>query len=121
MIRQLFDFVKPGGLVVIESATARRPRLRDEACVEIWHGIDKATMKRYHLSTNVTHLPSRRAIKAWMEMVGFIDVLTSSCHHKVTRRLGRNRAAFIAQRPEIDRAHGYYAIVGLNYDIGKAR
>lgn len=121
MVRQLYDFVKPGGLLVIESATARRRGLRDEACVEIWQGIDKATMRRHHVSTNVTHLPSCRAIQAWLEMVGFVDAQQSDCHRKVMRGLGRNRAAFIAKRPEVDRAHGYYAIAGLNYDIGKAR
>lgn len=121
MIRQLFDFVKPGGVLVIESATARRRGTRDENCVEIWQGVDKATMQRHHVSTNITHLPSRRAIQAWLEMVGFVDVQASNCHRKITRRLGRNRAAFIARRPEIDRTHGYYASVGLNYDIGNAR
>lgn len=121
MIRQLFDFVKPGGLLVIESATARRHGLRDEACVEIWHNVEKSVMRRYHVSTNVTHLPSRRAIHAWLEMVGFADVRLSLCHRRVTRRLGQHRAAFIARRPEVDQSCGYYSIAGLNYDVGNAR
>ena len=121
MIRQLFDFVKPGGFLVIESATARRRGLRDKACVEIWHGIEKSIMRRHHVSTNITHLPSRRAINAWLEMVGFAEVRLSSCHRKVTRRLGEDRAAFIARRPEVDRPRCYYSIAGLNYDVGKAR
>jgi SAM-dependent methyltransferase len=121
MIRQLFDLVKLGGLLVIESATARRRGLRDEACVEIWHNVDKSVMRRHHVSTNVTHLPSQRAIHAWLEMVGFAEVTLSSCHRRVTRRLGENRAAFIACRPEEDRPRGYYSIAGLNYDVGKAR
>lgn len=54
-------------------------------------------------------------------MVGFAEVRQSSCHRRVTRRLGQDRAAFIARRPEVDQPRGYYSSVGLNYDIGKAR
>lgn len=120
MVRRLYDFVRPGGLLAIESATARRPRLRDENCVEIWHGVDKSVHRQYHVSKNITHLPSRLAIRSWLEMVGFEDVYTSTCHRKITRGLAAHRAAFVARRPLADAAAGYYSFVGLNYDIGKA-
>ena len=120
MIRQLFEYVKPGGLLVLESATARRRGMRNEACVEIWHNVDKSVTRRHHVSSNITHLPSRQAIRAWLEMVGFADANLSPCHRRVTRRLGEDRAAFIAKRPEVKRVRGYYSTVGLDYDIGKA-
>lgn len=70
MIRQMFDFVKPGGLLVIESATARRRRLRDEACVEIWHDVEKSTMRRHHVSpispTCLAGEPSMRGLRWWV-------------------------------------------------------
>ncbi len=123
MIRRLFDMLKPGGILILESATARRRRLRDDICVEIWHGLDKAEHRRHHVSVNVTHLPSRLAIKAWMEMVGFKDIQLSHSHHKVLRRLGRTRAAYIARKPEEtvnSQSSTYYHIAGLDYAIGKS-
>ena len=121
MTRRLYDFVRPGGLLVMETATARRRNLQDENCVEIWHGIDKSVHRRYHVSKNITHLPSRRAVASWLEMVRFEDIRASDCHRRVTRALAAHRAAFIARRPMKDSARGYYSHVGLNYDIGKAR
>ena len=35
MVKLLFDLVHKSGILVIESATARRRNLRDENCVEI--------------------------------------------------------------------------------------
>jgi SAM-dependent methyltransferase len=35
MVRRLADLVKPGGVLVLESATTRRPRLRAANCVEV--------------------------------------------------------------------------------------
>lgn len=121
MVRRLYDLVAPGGFLVIESATARRRATRDENCVEIWHNIDKSVHRANHVSKNVTHLPSRKAIAAWLQMVGFEAIQTSACHRAVTRGLAADRAAFIAQRPLQEKTAGYYSFIGLNYDIGKAR
>lgn len=123
MIRLLHDLLKPGGILIIESATARRRHLRDEVCVEIWHGIDKAEHRRQHVSENVTHLPSRLAIKAWMEMVGFRDIQLSASHQRVLRGLGQTRAAYIARKSEEEVPASdatYYHIAGLDYPIGKS-
>ena len=121
MVRRLYDLVRPGGVLVIESATARRGRLRNENCVELWHGESKALHRRHHVSQNITHLPSRHAIRSWLEIVGFEYIEQSGCHRAVSRSLAANRAAFIARRPLEDASRGYYAAAGLNYDIGKAR
>lgn len=121
MVKRLFDFTRKDGLLVIESATARRRHLRDENCVEIWYGVPKATHSAHHVSVNVTHLPSKRAILSWLGMVGYEGIQSSDCLHQVLRKLGRDRAAFIARRPEHDVKATYYAIAGLDYEIGKAR
>jgi SAM-dependent methyltransferase len=121
MVRRLFELTKLGGILVIESATARRRATRDENCVEIWHGIDKSVHRKYHVSKNISHLPSKSAIRSWLEMVGFKNVYSSSCHRQVLRRLEKTRGAFIAERPQEDQGSAYYNLVGLNYPIGKAR
>ena len=122
MMRRLFDLTKPGGVLVMESATARRPGLRHENVVEIWYPADKAKMRPLHISTNVTHLPSRRAMQSWMEMVGFEDIRLSACHRAVGRGLAADRAAFIGLRPTTTaKSATYYSSVGLNYEMGLSR
>jgi SAM-dependent methyltransferase len=121
MVRRLYDFTRPGGLLAIETATARRAATRDENCVEIWYPSDKALMNRYHLAGHITHLPSRRAVESWLHMVGFRDIAPSSCHRRVTRALAADRAAFVARRPLEDVSGTYYSSVGLNFGIGRAR
>ncbi|MBF0284863.1 MAG: methyltransferase domain-containing protein [Magnetococcales bacterium] len=121
MLRRLHDFLKPGGVLVLESATARRLFTRHANCVEIWHNEEKAVHRRHHVSQNVTHLPSRRAIASWLEMIGFVEVKTSRCHRKISPGLAATRAAFIARRPLTEARGTYYTHVELNYVIGKAR
>src|SRR5262245_17997209 len=60
MIRRLWDLLKPGGVLVLESAVTRRRALLGENCVEIISPPSEAVMKKYHLSLNITHLPSSR-------------------------------------------------------------
>lgn len=121
MIKRLFDFTRRSGVLVIESATARRRHLRNENCIEIWYEVPKATHSARHVSVNVSHLPSKRAILSWLGMVGFENILSSDCLSRVLRKLGRDRAAFIAQRPDHDVISTYYSIPGLGYEIGKSR
>lgn len=121
MVRRLFDLTVPGGLLVLESSTARRPGLRGEACVEIWHGVPKAEHRRHHVSTNITHLPSRRAIAAWLAMVGFEEIVESTCHRRVSRALALSRAAFIARRGAGE-GGAYYTLAGDGgYALGRDR
>lgn len=120
-IRQLYDLTADDGMLVLETATARRPRTREENCVELWYPPDEATSDSYHLSVNITHLPSRKAVESWLSMIGFSDVERSSCHRKVSRGLAATRAAYIAcRRPGRERGT-YYGIAGLDYRIGEAR
>ncbi len=68
LLKKLFDLCNVNGYVVIESATTRDKRLEKFNVVEIcWPDT-------YRNVQTITHLPSRLAIKSWLEMVGFIDV-----------------------------------------------
>ncbi|MBI1245713.1 MAG: methyltransferase domain-containing protein [Alphaproteobacteria bacterium] len=120
MVARLFDLTRPGGLLVLESATARRRFLANENCVEIWYPSPQGAVKRkYHISSNVTHLPSRKAIESWMAMSGFIDIRTSAALRLQSRALARDRAAFIAERGTVPGS--YYGVGGHDFRIGKSR
>lgn len=120
MIAKLYDILEPEGVLVIESATARRRGLRHDNCVEIWHDIDKSVHRKHHVSRNVTHLPSKKAMNSWLDMVGFENIHVSDCHARQSLILAEDRAAFIARRPKVDSQKGYYSIVDLNYQIGRS-
>lgn len=121
MVRRLYDFTRPGGHLVIETATARRAATRNENCVEVWYPSDKTLMNRFHLAGHITHLPSRKAVESWLHMVGFRDIELSDCHRRITRALAADRAAFVARRPLEDVSGTYYSSVGLNFAIGRSR
>jgi 2-polyprenyl-3-methyl-5-hydroxy-6-metoxy-1,4-benzoquinol methylase len=120
MIVRLFDWLAPDGLLVLETATARRAATRNQPCVEIWHNVPKAVHQANHVSSNVTHLPSRSAIAAWLEMAGFAEIEHSPCHRQQSFNLNRNRAAFIARRPQTIAEGAYYLHTEENYPLGRA-
>jgi SAM-dependent methyltransferase len=120
-VRQMYDLTAPGGLLVLETATARRPRTRNENCVEIWYPQDKLSRRGYHVSTNVTHLPSAKAVHSWMQMVGFSAIEKSGCHRAVGRALAADRVAYIAERPRGQGPGVYYGHAGHEFPIGRAR
>lgn len=99
LIERFYNWLTPGGTLVLESATIRRWWLRRKRCVEILYPPDPVVKRRYHLSLNVTHLPSSSAIEAWLEMAGFKGIERSECHARVSWRLARHRAAYLATRP----------------------
>jgi SAM-dependent methyltransferase len=119
-VRRLFDLTRPEGWLVLESATARRAPASAEAFVEIWHRRSDAEMRRMRLAHNVTHLPSRAAVAAWLHMVGFTDIAPCGAHGKVSFALPLARAAFLARRPAGEAGETYYAAQGLHYPIGRA-
>jgi len=120
MIARLFDWTAPGGLMVLETATARRFPTRDLPVVEIWHDVPKKHMARLHLSSHITHLPSRTALAAWHALVGFSEIERSPCHRRQSFALARNRAAFISRRAP-DATEGiYYGHTDENCPIGRA-
>lgn len=68
LLRKLFELTALDGQVVVESSTTRNPQLSDLNVVELhWP-------QTYRDVPTVTHLPSRSAIRSWLEMVGFEQV-----------------------------------------------
>ncbi len=121
LVRRLYDLLAPGGVLVLESATVRRRRLHRENCVEIIYPPSEETKRRYHLSANITHLPSARAIASWLEMVGFGPITRSGCHRRLSGKLAAARAAFLAAKPLAPKPGTYYSFPGEEgYEVGKA-
>lgn len=119
MVRRLYDLLRPGGVLVLESATTRNPRLRGQNCVEIVFPPSVELKRKYHISLNINHLPSALAIRSWLQMVGFADVQPSRCHRAVSKALARDRAAYLARRP-LTAAEGVYYEADGGFVIGKA-
>ncbi len=89
LLRKLFHLTADEGLVVIESATTRDRRLARRNAVEVhWP-------KLYRGERTITHLPSRRAIKSWLEMVGFAEVQIEDVY---SRHTGWQRAVVTGTR-----------------------
>jgi hypothetical protein len=101
LLRRLFHLTEANGAVVIESATTRNKRLADLNVVEIhWPDL-------YRGQRTITHLPSRLAIKGWLEMVGFEQVRIEDVYSRAT---GWQRAVLTAVKPV--EAHPYLSYVG---------
>jgi hypothetical protein len=101
LLRRLFHLTQPNGAVVIESATTRNKRLADLNVVEIhWPDL-------YRGQRTITHLPSRVAIKSWLEMVGFEQVRIEDVYSRAT---GWQRAVLTAVKPV--QARPYLSYVG---------
>ena len=121
MLRLLYDLLEPGGVLVLESATTRNPRLRNASCVEVLYPPSPALKRKYHISANISHLPSARALAAWMQMLGFERITAARCHCRVSRALARARAAFLGTKPSAARSPVYYALGQEDgYEIGRA-
>lgn len=121
MIKKLYDLLCPDGVLVLESATIRRSHLRRESCVEIIYPSSERIERKYHLSPNITHLPSARAVAAWLAMVGFERIIRSGCHRKSSAALARHRVAYFATKPLRVPAGRYYQLGGdEGYVVGKA-
>ena len=121
MIRRLWDLLKPSGVLVLESAVTRRRWLRSANCVEILYPPSDAVKKKYHLSLNITHLPSATAIASWLGMIGFEDIRRARSLRAVSGALARSRAAFLARKPLTAKAGAYYAFDGEpGFEIGNA-
>lgn len=113
LIKRLYDLCAVHGRVVIESATTRNPSLEGLNVVEIhWP-------KTYRDVQTITHLPSRLAIKSWMEMVGFVDVQVRDVYSRST---GWQRAVLTGVKPEKAQPYIGYSGTGLNpvYETGSA-
>lgn len=95
----------------MESATTRNNKLERLNVVEI-HWPDT-----YRGVQTITHLPSRLAIRSWLEMVGFSDVVI---HDIYSRNLNWARAILTGIKKTDSKPYIYYAASGLNpiYMVG---
>lgn len=107
LLRRLYELTAENGLVVVESATTRNRVLAGRNVVELhWP-------ETYRSVPTITHLPTRRAIASWLEMVGFADVRIREVY---SRSLRWQRAVLTGRR---DSGRSAYAGYGL-YAAGTA-
>lgn len=100
LLRRLFTLTAPDGMLVLESATTRNRLLAGKNVVEVhWPEL-------YRGQRTITHLPSRQAIKSWLEMVGFADVAIEDVY---SRHIAWQRAVLTAKRPTNARPYVSYA------------
>ena len=92
LIRCLYKLLEPGAVLVLESATTRNPALRHHNCVEVmWPETHRG-------APSITHLPSRHAVRSWLEMAGFSAIRESNCYKQFNEDLIGHRIAYFAQR-----------------------
>jgi 2-polyprenyl-3-methyl-5-hydroxy-6-metoxy-1,4-benzoquinol methylase len=101
LLRRLYELTGDGGMVVVESATTRSRLLAGRNLVELhWP-------ETYRGVPTITHLPTRRAIASWLEMVGFADVRIRDVY---SRGLGWQRAVLTGRRGPAGSAHAGYGL-----------
>ncbi|HUU08457.1 MAG TPA: DUF1698 domain-containing protein [Dehalococcoidales bacterium] len=105
LLRKLYNLCNVNGLVVIESATTRNRKLKNLNVVEI-HWPDT-----YRNVPTITHLPSRLAIKSWLEMIGFSEVKIWDIY---SRALRSQRAVLTAIKAKDVKPYISYETSGLN-------
>ena len=113
LLRRLFNLCAMGGALVLESSTTRDRRLTELNVVEIhWP-------EPYRGSRNITHHPSRLALKSWLEMVGFSEVEIRDIY---SDGVSWQRAALTAVRPTDPRPHILHVSDdGPGWIVGEAR
>ncbi|MBF0440238.1 MAG: methyltransferase domain-containing protein [Magnetococcales bacterium] len=92
-LKRLFLLLQPGGLLILETSLTRHPGLKNYNCVEIiWpktqlclrvgeddnqlipSKIVPDSMQSLTTQSNVSHLPSAKAVLSWLEMCGFQEI-----------------------------------------------
>lgn len=105
LLKRLFDLCSVDGRIVIESATTRDKTLEGRNAVEVcWP-------RTYRDVPTITHLPSRLAIKSWLEMVGFADVTIRDVY---SRAIGWQRAVLSGTKRHDARPYRSYGRSDLN-------
>lgn len=113
-IKKLYDKLNNGGILVLESATIRNYFYRNKNLVQIWYP------DTYRNTTTMSHLPSKKAIKSWLQMVGFEKIYDSKCYDKENYNVRDLRYACIAEKQSSDKVETYYKkqIEDSDYFIG---
>lgn len=111
MFRRLFHACRVNGSVVIETATTRNRALSGLNVVEVhWP-------HTYRGVPTITHLPSRRAVQSWLEMVGFSDVRIEDVY---SASIAWQRAVLTGVRPATARPYVSYMSPDSAYLSGEA-
>ncbi len=113
-IYKLYEKLNNNGSLVLESATTRKRSLVNKNIVEIYFP------KTYRDTSTVTHLPSKKAINSWLQMVGFNNIFISNCYDFENLNIKKFRHAVIAIKKNDDRPSVYYSnqISKSDYFIG---
>ena len=103
--------------MVLESSVSRKLLLRNKNIVEIWYP------KTYRDTTTITHLPSKKAILSWLNMVGFSEINISNCYDAEDFNIRKKRFACLAQKKDSDEPEVYYKkqIDNSKYFIGGSK
>ena len=111
---KLYEKLNDNGSLVLESATTRKRSLVNKNIVEIYFP------KTYRNTSTVTHLPSKKAINSWLQMVGFSNIFISSCYDFENLNIKKFRHAVIAIKKNDDLPSVYYSnqISKSDYFIG---
>lgn len=113
-LNKLYEKLNMGGVLVLETATIRNLFLRKLNIVQIWYP------KTYRNTTTISHLPSKKAVISWLEMVGFGSIKISNCYDEENFNVRANRMALIAEKKKDKLQQVYYKkqIENSNYVIG---
>lgn len=115
-VQKIYELLNENGVLVLESSTIRNIILRKLNIVQIWYP------NSFRSTSTITHLPSKKAIKSWLKMVGFNKIHDSNCFNFENFNIKDTRYACIAEK-NIDSVPGkYYTKQSLksNYLLGKA-
>ena len=113
LIKRLFDLTATDGRVVVESSTTRHRVLKHINAVELhWP-------KTFRDVPTITHMPSKKAIKSWMEMVGYERVQFENAYSRDTNR---QRAVLSGHKTTESAPYMSYGFTGDNpdYAVGDA-
>jgi len=101
-LQKIYQKLNNNGVLVLESATTRKRNLINKNVVEILYP------STYRGTTTITHLPSKKAILSWLEMVGFNKIFESNCYKPENYNSKNHRFACIAEKTKDDVQEVYY-------------
>ena len=91
-IQKLYELLNQNGVLVLESSTIRNIILRNLNIVQIWYP------NSFRNTSTITHMPSKKALKSWLRMVGFNKIYDSDCFKFENFNIKDIRYACIAEK-----------------------
>lgn len=113
-IKKLYNLLNDNGYLVLESSTVKTLSLRNKNVVQIHYP------NTFRDTDTITHLPSKQAIKSWLSMSGFFQIIDSKCFNFENLNIKNTRYACIAIKTKDSKPKKYYSKVvnNSNYEIG---